>query len=109
MKTGLTYNQVASWSEKIQAQGRYGFALTEMKQANSELSDDAVKFALKRLSDKGKVLSVFKGYYLIIPPQYASKGILPPQLFLDAFMKYLQRPYYVALLKAAAFHGASHQ
>jgi len=109
MKTGLTYNQVASWSEKIQAQGRYGFALTEMKQANPELSDDAVKFALKRLSDKGKVLSVFKGYYLIIPPQYASKGILPPQLFLDAFMKYLQRPYYVALLNAAAFHGASHQ
>lgn len=109
MKTELTYNQVASWSEKIQAQGRYGFALTEMKQANPELSDDAVKFALKRLSDKGKVLSVFKGYYLIIPPQYASKGILPPALYLDAFMKYLQRPYYVALLNAAAFHGASHQ
>lgn len=109
MKTELTYNLVASWSEKIQAQGRYGFALTEMKQANPELSDDAVKFALKRLSDKGKVLSVFKGYYLIIPPQYASKGILPPALYLDAFMKYLQRPYYVALLNAAAFHGASHQ
>lgn len=109
MKAELTYNQVASWSEKIQAQGKYGFALTEMKQAKPELSDDAVKFALKRLSDKGKVLSVFKGYYLIIPPQYASKGILPPQLFLDAFMKHLQRPYYVALLNAAAFHGASHQ
>lgn len=109
MKAELTYNQVASWSEKIQAQGRYGFALTEIKQANPELSDDAVKFALKRLSDKGKVLSVFKGYYLIIPPQYASKGILPPALYLDAFMKYLQRPYYVALLNAAAFHGASHQ
>jgi predicted transcriptional regulator of viral defense system len=109
MKIELTYNQVASWSEKIQSQGRYGFALTELKQATPELSDDAVKFALKRLSDKGKVLSVFKGYYLIIPPQYTTKGILPPALYLDAFMKHLKRPYYVALLNAAVFHGASHQ
>jgi predicted transcriptional regulator of viral defense system len=109
MKTELTYNQVASWSEKIQAQGRYGFALTELKQSNPELSGDAVKFALKRLSDKGKVISVFKGYYLIIPPQYTSKGILPPTLYLDAFMKHLNRSYYVGLLNAAAFHGASHQ
>lgn len=89
---------MASWSEKIQAQGRYGFALTELKQANPALSNNAAKFALKRLSDKGKLLSLFKGYYLVIPPQYASKGILPPQLYLDAFMKYLRRPYYVALL-----------
>jgi len=109
MKAALTYNQVATWSEKIQAQGRYGFALSELKLANTELSDNAIKFALKRLTDKGKVLSVFKGYYLIIPPQYTSKGILPPNLYLDSFMKHLQRPYYVALLNAAAFHGASHQ
>jgi predicted transcriptional regulator of viral defense system len=34
---------------------------------------------------------------------------LPPQLYLDAFMKYLNRPYYIALLNAAAYHGASHQ
>lgn len=109
MRTEITYHHIATWPDKLLAQGRYGFGLAELKQANPALSDDAVKFALKRLSDKGKVLSVFKGYYLIIPPQYASKGILPPQLYLDAFMKHLQRPYYVALLNAAAFHGASHQ
>jgi predicted transcriptional regulator of viral defense system len=44
-----------------------------------------------------------------LPPQFRSKGILPPYLFLDAFMCHLQRPYYLALLNAAAFHGASHQ
>ncbi|MEZ4829608.1 MAG: type IV toxin-antitoxin system AbiEi family antitoxin [Bacteroidia bacterium] len=109
MKTRLPYNYITSWSEKILAQGRYGFGLPELREANEDLSDTAIKFALKRLSDKGKVLSIFKGYYLIIPPQYAIKGILPTQLYLDAFMKHLQRPYYVALLNAAAFHGASHQ
>ena len=61
MKTESIYDQVASWSEKIQAQGRYGFALTELKKSNKELSDDAVKFALKRLSDIEKVMFIFKG------------------------------------------------
>jgi predicted transcriptional regulator of viral defense system len=109
MKSDVTYNQIDTWSEKVLAQGRYGFGLTELKQRHTGLSDSAVKSALNRLSDKGKVLSVFKGYYLIIPPQYRSKGILPAQLFMDAFMKHLLRPYYVSLLNAAAFHGASHQ
>jgi predicted transcriptional regulator of viral defense system len=61
------------------------------------------------LTDKGKIFSIYKGYYLILPPQYTGKGILPPALFVDAFMKFLGRPYYVALLNAAAYHGASHQ
>lgn len=109
MKAEITYNHISNWSDALLAEGRYGFALTELKEKNHELSDSAVKFALKRLTDKGKLLSIFKGYYLIIPPQYASKGILPPPLYLDAFMKHLKRPYYVSLLNAAAFHGASHQ
>src|SRR5690606_8775061 len=52
---------------------------------------------------------IHKGYYLIINPQYASRGILPPSLFMDGLMKFLGRPYYVGLLNAASFHGAAHQ
>lgn len=109
MAQDIIYNSLAVWAEALLAQGRYGFSLSELKEKNAALSDSAIKFALKRLSDKGKVLSIFKGYYLIIPPQYASKGILPPHLYLDAFMNHLGRPYYVALLNAAVFHGAAHQ
>lgn len=97
------------WLEKLQAKGVYGFSVERLKLENPQHTDTAVKRALSRLSSKGKVVSVFKGYYLILPPAYASKGILPPPLFLDAFMHYLQRPYYVSLLNAAAIHGASHQ
>lgn len=104
-----TDNRLANWTEKILATGRYGFALSELKESHEQLTDMAIKSALTRLSDKGRILSIFKGYYLVIPPQYSSKGILPPALYLDAFMKHLQRQYYVALLNAAAFHGASHQ
>jgi len=100
---------IIQWLDKLLAKGAYGFATEALQQEIPGLSDIAVKRALSRLSAKGKIVSLYKGYYLLLPPQYASKGILPPQLYLDAFMKYLQRPYYVALLNAAAFHGASHQ
>ena len=97
------------WVEQQLSLGKYGFALSVLRNFFDEQTETALKFALKRLADKGKILSVYKGYYLILPPPYSSKGILPPTLFLDTFMKFLERPYYVALLNAAAYHGASHQ
>ncbi len=100
---------INQWQDKVLSKGAYGFSKEAVHQELPSFSDIAVKRALNRQSSKGKILSFYKGYYLIIPPQYATKGILPPQLYLDAFMKYLQRPYYVALLNAAAYHGASHQ
>jgi len=36
-------------------------------------------------------------------------GILPASLFIDDLMAYIQKPYYVGLLSAAALHGSSHQ
>ncbi|MFT4155529.1 type IV toxin-antitoxin system AbiEi family antitoxin domain-containing protein, partial [Parafilimonas sp.] len=64
---------------------------------------------MDRLSEKEKIVSVFKGYYVIVSPQYFSKGILPFALFIDGLMKFLERKYYVGLLNAAALHGAAHQ
>ncbi len=100
---------INQWLDNILAKGAYGFSKAMLQNEIPNYTDIAIKRVLSRLSTKGKIISLYKGYYLIIPPQYASKGILPPALYLDAFMKHLQRPYYVALLNAAAFHGASHQ
>jgi predicted transcriptional regulator of viral defense system len=103
------YKSLEDWVNHLLAQGKYAFALHQLRAGFPEQSDTANKFALKRLVDKEQIISIHKGYYLIIPPQYRSKGILPPTLFLDAFMKELDRPYYLALLNAAAYHGVSHQ
>ena len=100
---------INQWLNNVLARGAYGFSKEALQEEIPDYTDIAVKRALSLLSTKGKIVSLYKGYYLIIPPQYASKGILPPEMYLDAFMKYLKRPYYVALLNAAAFHGASHQ
>lgn len=109
MKNSRKLKNAEEWVNHLLANGRYAFALQQFRADFPEQSDTANKFALKRLVDKEQIISVHKGYYLIIPPQYRSKGILPPTLFLDAFMKELDRPYYLALLNAAAYHGASHQ
>jgi len=83
--------------------------LNQLEGELSGYSGVAIKSALKRLSKKGKVVSFHKGFYLIISAQYANRGILPAALFMDNFMKHLNRTYYVGLLSAAALYGAAHQ
>lgn len=109
MKVYKANLSLEKWVEQQLSLGKYGFALADLRNEFDEQTETAIKFSLLRLAEKGKIVSVYKGYYLILPPQYSVKGILPPTLFLDAFMKFLGRPYYVGLLNAAAFHGASHQ
>jgi predicted transcriptional regulator of viral defense system len=103
------YKSVSDWTIYLESQGRNAFALHSLYAAFPDHSETALKSALNRLVDKGRVVSIHKGYYLVITPGYLSKGILPPGLFMDAFMRELGRPYYMALLSAAAYHGASHQ
>jgi len=101
--------RLTKWIESLLAKGRNSFSLDDVRQILSEDSEAAIKLKLTRLSKRGNILSIHKGYYLIISPQYSSRGILPPALFVDGLMKYLNRPYYVGLLSAAAFFGAAHQ
>lgn len=100
---------LGQWIEKLQSRGRHAFSLSLLADELPGYTEIATKRALSRLTAKGRILSIYKSYYLIIPPQYSSKGILPPALFLDGLMKNMQRPYYLALLNAASFYGASHQ
>jgi predicted transcriptional regulator of viral defense system len=101
--------RLEDWINILQTKGRLAFSLESLRKEATILSEDAIKLALNRLSGKGKILSIHKGYYLIIPPIYQNKGVLPPINFIDEMMKNLNRPYYVGLLNAAALHGAGHQ
>jgi len=101
--------RILTWIELLQSRGAFSFSIESAKKELPAYSEIALRRALSRLSGKGKIISVYKGYYLILPPQYALKGILPPSLFLDAFFQFLERPYYVSILNAAAYNGASHQ
>lgn len=109
MVSDSNYKRLEYWIEECQSKGKLAFSLAELKQSFENDSETSLKRVLDRLSEKEKVVSIFKGYYVIIPPQYSSKGILPTAMFIDGLMEFLERKYYVALLNAAALHGASHQ
>lgn len=109
MASETNYKRLEPWIEAHQSKGKLSFSLNELRHHFKQDSETALKQLLERLTRNEKLVSVFKGYYVIIPPQYSSKGILPPSLFIDGLMKFLERKYYVGLLSAAALHGASHQ
>ncbi len=109
MKPSHEHMKLSTWKEELLANGKLSFSLEQVKQAFPSLSEIAIKRSLSRLSVKGEIVSIYKGYYLLISSQYVSRGILPPSIYIDALMKHLQRPYYLGLLNAAVFHGAGHQ
>lgn len=102
-------NRMLDWTESLLAGGRFTFMLEEVKTTFPEISPDSLRTSLLRLSNRGKVISIFRGFYIIIPPQYSKMGVLPPGLFIDQLMKYLNRRYYVGLLNAAQNYGSAHQ
>lgn len=102
-------NYVSDKVLEFQSKGIYSFSLNKMREAFPDSSDQAIGLSLNRLVRKGKVVSVHKGFYVIVTPEYTQQGIVPAPLFVDGLMKHLKRKYYVGILNAAALHGAAHQ
>jgi len=100
---------LSSWVDKLLSYGKNSFSVDDVKKEFPAQSRVAIRRSLNRLTVKNKIISVYKSFYLIIPPQYYSKGILPPALFIDKLMNYVGKPYYVGLLSSASLYGASHQ
>ncbi|HEY9560344.1 MAG TPA: type IV toxin-antitoxin system AbiEi family antitoxin, partial [Anseongella sp.] len=99
---------IEEYVNNTRAKGMYSFSWGKLK-GNFDLSDKALYQALFRLSAKGKIALVRRGFYAIITPEYSRYGMLPPHLFIDDLMKSLNKRYYIGLFSAAALHGAAHQ
>lgn len=65
--------------------------------------------AAERLQRRKALLNPRQGFYVVVPPQFASWGAPPPAWYIDELMRYEGQAYYVGLLKAAELHGATHQ
>jgi len=96
------------WARELVAEGRYFFTSKEAILALKK-SSVAVRASLRRFKAKGLIASPVRGFNIIIPPEYQSLGCLPPEQFIPSLMSFLGKPYYVGLLTAAQFYGASHQ
>lgn len=92
----------------LATQGQHYFTTKDMMHA-LKMSHTAAWAAMIRLEKKGVIATPHRGFHLIIPPEYQRLGCLPPDQFIPDLMEYLQIPYYVGLLSAAQYYGASHQ
>ena len=104
----LKYNYLDDYLEQLRSKGKYSFTIKGIKN-ELNVSDEAIKKSIQRLKKKSRVELIRKGFYVIITPEYRNRGVVPPILFIDSLMKYLDRRYYVGLLNAAANYGAAHQ
>lgn len=96
------------WVEELPGEGRYSFTRTDAE-AVSGASRGAIEATLRRLKRRGRIVTPRRGFCVLVPPEYRSAGCPPATWFLDDLMRHLGRRYYVALLTAAALHGAGHQ
>ena len=92
----------------LASRGRYCFSTDEAVKALGT-SVVATRAALRRLHQKGEIAMPYKGFHVIVPPEYRNIGCLPASHFLPSLMEHLEEKYYAGLLSAAEYHGAAHQ
>lgn len=102
------YNYLQDYVISLQSKGIYTFSKNDLINT-FKISNEALSMAINRLVKKKQIVIVRKKFYVIVPPEYRGRGILPPVLFIDDLMKFLERDYYVSLLSAAVFHEGTHQ
>lgn len=99
---------LAGFVDGLQSKGRISFTADEAEQALG-VKRASLHSAVRKMREDGKLLLVRNGYYVIVPPQHANVGTPPIEWYIDPLMKKENTPYYVGLLTAAAYHGATHQ
>ncbi|HOG41983.1 MAG TPA: type IV toxin-antitoxin system AbiEi family antitoxin [Bacteroidales bacterium] len=100
---------ISDWINEKLLRGYYTFTIEDIQNNFPQFSKAYISTSLYRLTVKKKIISPWRGFYVIMPIEFALKGIIPPIFYIDALMAFLNKKYYVCLLNAASFYGASHQ
>ena len=85
---------VSSYIREREIRGQVTFTLEEVKEATG-LSARSVVTALQRQVAHRRIAIPYRGFYVIVPPQYALKGVVPPAYYIHELMKAVGKPYYL--------------
>jgi len=100
--------RLIDYLEQLQTKGKLTFISTELPE-KLNVSEDTVRKYLQRLKRKKKVFQIRREFWVIVPPEYFARGVIPVIWFVDDLMKFLKKDYYIALYSAAQLLGAAHQ
>lgn len=102
------HSNLPDWVDGLQRQTCYSFTREQaMDQLN--LSPGALGRAFRRLHAAGRIRRIQNEFYTIVPLEHAAAGNIPTDWFIAELMRFMDLPYYVGVLTAAACHGAAHQ
>ena len=99
---------LSSYVSSLLSIGRTIFTAEEAEQSLG-IGRGAFLDSAERLQRRKALVNPRQGFYVVVPPQFASWGAPPPAWYIDGLMRYEGQAYYVGLLKAAELHGATHQ
>ncbi len=105
---GVRVPSAADYIDDLLARGRCTFTTDDAVEALG-VSVTAARAAVRRLKDKGVVAVPYRGFHVVVSPEYRRLGCRPADQFVPELMVHLGVPYYVGLLSAARIHGAAHQ
>lgn len=94
--------------KSIRTEGRHAFTRDEAI-SHLGISSNAFSCGMYKLKKQGDIISPAKNLYVVVPPENQSIGCLPADELVPILMKHWDLEYYVCLLSAALYHGASHQ
>jgi hypothetical protein len=80
--------------------GRKGGYCFSAEEAVGALGANAVatRAALRRLRQKGELAMPYKGFHVVVPPEFRNIGCLPAGHFIPSLMAHLEEKYYAGLL-----------
>ena len=102
-----TARPAEAYVDDLVARGRHAFTTRDAMLALG-VSDVAARATLRRLAARGRIAMPFRGFHVVVPPEYRRLGCLPPDQFVPQLMGQLELPYYVGFLTAAQYHGSAH-
>jgi hypothetical protein len=96
--------------DRVQSEGRYTFTADEVE-ASVPLTTKGRESAVRGLVASGRIVRPLPrhGFYVVVPPEFRTMGAPPLAWYIDPMMRFLgEHDYYVGLLTAAEWQGASH-
>ena len=101
--------RIKEWVINRERIGKSCFSREDVIAAFPSLSARSINTSLAHFAKVGLIERLHRGFYCVVPPQYALSDGIHPYYYIDDLMSWLGRPYYVSLLSAASLWGASHQ
>lgn len=98
----------SEYLDELRRRGRRHFTFQKIIQ-DLHISENAAKTGLYRLKKANKIITPIKGLYVIVPPEHQPYGSIPAEELTPIIMQHLKIDYYVGLLSAGLFYGATHQ